>query len=171
MKLCSFFAALYLAATARAADLMLSWPISGNSSYWVYKSTDLQTWAIVAQPAQPPITLHSDDPAAFFVVRPVRTSVTVSWSASTSPSVTSYKLFYWSETVGVKTTLLVGNVTATKITGLTPGMTYDFIIDACDDSGAESEPSNLAKSSFDPLSGVTLTVVPPVTVDGAAASR
>jgi hypothetical protein len=71
---------------------------------------------------------------------------TLSWTASATTGVASYKLYYGSTSGAYAQTygngINMGNVTNYSVTGLTSGKTYYFTVTAVDGSGKESTYSN-----------------------------
>ncbi len=70
------------------------------------------------------------------------TSIPLQWLRSTDPAVTGYKIYYGVTSHAYTTSIDVGNVTNTVITGLSANLTYYFAATAYNASGVESDFSN-----------------------------
>ena len=80
-------------------------------------------------------------------------SLNVAWTASVSPGVTDYRLFY-GNTNGTTTNILdLGNVTSTVLSGLTPGETY-FVSIITISANGQSEPATFLAQVSTNTSGV-----------------
>lgn len=73
---------------------------------------------------------------------PGTNSVTLAWSASSSPEVTGYRTYYGVASGVYSDSVEVGNMTTTTITGLSSGVTYFFAVTAVTAGGLESDFSN-----------------------------
>jgi hypothetical protein len=67
----------------------------------------------------------------------------IEWEPSPDSSVTSYIVSFADVKTSAVESFSVDDATAAEITGLQPGSTYFICVTAAEDSGAESEPSNV----------------------------
>jgi hypothetical protein len=72
-------------------------------------------------------------------------SVTLNWSASTSPDVAGYYIYYGTTSGSYPNVIYVGNVTSARISNLTAGAAYYFTATTLDNDGYESVYSNEAR--------------------------
>src|SRR5579859_6583789 len=84
----------------------------------------------------PPTNLHQ-------VLPGTSNNVTVAWTASASPGVTGYRMFYGDISTTVTNTTDLGNVTSTVISGLSSGITY-FVSIVTLSPGGQSNPGDAA---------------------------
>ena len=95
-------------------------------------------------------------------------TVTALWNANPEPDIAGYKLSYGTATGVYTTTVDVGNVTSSVLTGLTPATRYFFVVQAYNTGGLTS--ANSAEVFFDvpaapiitslsPTSGLVTTLV------------
>jgi hypothetical protein len=68
--------------------------------------------------------------------------VKLSWKASSSTDVTGYRIHYGTASGKYTSTLVLGNVTSTTISGLANGPKYHFSVSALTAAGLESDFSN-----------------------------
>ena len=69
------------------------------------------------------------------------TDLLITWAANTEPDLAGYRLSYGTVPGSHPTAIDVGNVTAWRVTGLTTGLTYYFVVEAYDGAGNFSTPS------------------------------
>jgi hypothetical protein len=81
---------------------------------------------------------------AFAPWQAVAAQVVMSWNPSPSPGVVGYRIYYGSKKGTHTASVSVGNNCSATISGLTPGLTYYFVVTALTISGDESTPSNEA---------------------------
>jgi beta-glucanase (GH16 family) len=84
----------------------------------------------------PPTNLHQ-------IPSGTTNSVDVAWTASASPGVTGYRMFYGDASTTTTNTTDLGNVTSTVISGLTSGVTYFVSIITLSPNG-QSNPADAA---------------------------
>jgi hypothetical protein len=70
-------------------------------------------------------------------------SITLAWEASESPNVVGYKIYSFGYEQDYRTIEVVGNKLTQIIDDLEPWLTYHFYVVATDDSGVESDASNI----------------------------
>ncbi|HYG33960.1 MAG TPA: fibronectin type III domain-containing protein [Clostridia bacterium] len=70
------------------------------------------------------------------------TEVTLAWNASSSSSVTGYRVYYGGASQVYTNMIDVGSALTATISNLTPGITYFFAVTAYDATGVESTFSN-----------------------------
>jgi hypothetical protein len=68
------------------------------------------------------------------VVPPATYSVTLGWETAQGP-VAGYQIWYGTASQNYSTNIYVGNVTTATVTGLSPGVTYYFVVTDYDTSG------------------------------------
>jgi hypothetical protein len=68
--------------------------------------------------------------------------VKLAWNASTSADVVGYRIHYGTASGTYTSTIVIGNVTSTTVTGLADGETYHFVVSAFNADGSESGLSN-----------------------------
>lgn len=76
-------------------------------------------------------------------------NVAFGWTASTSPSVTNYLIYYGAGPRQYTNAVSVGNVTVGTVSNLTRGVTFYFAATAQDSTGAESPWSNEVSARWD----------------------
>jgi hypothetical protein len=78
-----------------------------------------------------------------FFATGARAQVTLAWTASTSPNVAGYTIYYGTASGNYAYSLNVGNVLTYTLTGLSAGATYYFTTTAYDSAGDQSGDSNV----------------------------
>lgn len=68
--------------------------------------------------------------------------VKLAWNASISKDVTGYRIHYGTTSGTYTTSIVLGNVTSTAVSGLAEGATYHFAVSAFNAAGLESGVSN-----------------------------
>lgn len=68
--------------------------------------------------------------------------VKLAWNASISKDVTGYRIHYGTTSGTYTTSIVLGNVTSTTVSGLAEGATYHFAVSAFNAAGLESGVSN-----------------------------
>ncbi len=68
--------------------------------------------------------------------------VVLAWDPSPTPTVTKYELLWGPESGNYTNSIILGNVTTGKITGLKKNVPYYFIVKAITGEGLKSDPSN-----------------------------
>ncbi|HKW29112.1 MAG TPA: family 16 glycosylhydrolase [Verrucomicrobiae bacterium] len=165
-----------LAVTSRPM-IQISWPSASGVQYFPESTANLSTAAwntnssvIVGDGTTKSFLAATTNGAMFFrlfippvVVLPptglhlvptgTTKSLNVAWTASVSPGVTDYRLFY-GDTNGTTTNILdLGNVTSTVLSGLTPGETY-FVSIITISANGQSEPATMQAQVSTNTSGV-----------------
>src|SRR5579863_3487405 len=79
--------------------------------------------------------------AVFLGTTSAVSAATATWQANPETDIAGYILSYGTQPGVHPTSTDVGNVTTWQITGLTPGQTYYFILQAYNTSGLTSDPS------------------------------
>jgi hypothetical protein len=69
---------------------------------------------------------------------PAQGSVTLAWDGSSAPDVAGYRVYYGQTSQNYSQMLDVGSATSAKISGLTVGVTYYFVVTAYTSDGLES---------------------------------
>ena len=80
--------------------------------------------------------------AGVYVISNAPPTATLTWTATTDPTVQGYNLYYGGASQTYTNMTGVGNVLTAKVTGLVPGATYYFAATTVDASGLESVFSN-----------------------------
>jgi CxxC motif-containing protein (DUF1111 family) len=137
----------------------LSWPSSPGLLYQPVATTDLRIWnelspAITGDGGVKSLTVPMDKPAAFFrleipamIVQPpsdlqavssgIPNAINLNWGASSTSSVTGYRIMYGLSAAHLDQFIEVGDVTTATIAELQPGQIYYFSVVAIA-PGAES---------------------------------
>jgi len=69
------------------------------------------------------------------------TDLLITWAANTEPDIAGYRLSYGTTPGSHPTAIDAGDVTAYRVTGLTTGLRYYFVVEAYDGAGNYSTPS------------------------------
>ena len=99
----------------------------------------------------------------FAVTQSYALDVTLGWGANIEPDLAGYKVYYKTGSSGAPyngtgateghSPIDIGNVTTYKITGLTNGITYFFVVTAYDTEALESDYSNQVPPAPTPSDG------------------
>jgi beta-glucanase (GH16 family) len=152
-------------AVASLPSAQITWPSTAGIQYFPESTTNLTagTWTnnfgmMVGSGGTMSIMAPMTNSAMFFRLRipPVAVlpptnlhqvpsgstnSIDVAWTASTTPGVTGYRMFYGDTSATTTNTVDLGNVSSTVISGLTSGVTYFVSIITLSPSG-QSNPAD-----------------------------
>jgi hypothetical protein len=98
-------------------------------------------------------------------------AIGLAWTASTTESVTGYRILYGLDSQNLTNTVEVGNVTSTVIFGLVPAQTYTLAVVALADGGQSPEDGAVITAQTDTtvsiidLFNASTPLEPPITVD------
>jgi CxxC motif-containing protein (DUF1111 family) len=160
----------------RRPVVSLSWPSSAGILYQPVATTDLRTWnpmspAITGDGGLKSLTVPMDKPAEFFrleipptlvlppaglqaVASGIPGAIRLTWTASTTGSVTGYRILHGLSADDLDQSMEVGSVTTATLTGLQPGQTYYLSVVALAPGGESPAGAATLSAPADADSGI-----------------
>lgn len=170
--------------------IKVSWPSTNGVSYQPETTTNFSSWiplpAVLGNGSTQTFTVPQTNPAEFYrlglpeeIVAPPSNlqtpnsgpidSISLTWTASTTPGVTGYRVSWGLSGGTLDNTLTLGNVTNASIPSLTTGQLYDLAVVAftptCDSAPATTSALPIENTGIISLFDASTPLEAPTTVD------